>query len=154
MAASSSEIKNLFEIHRFDGSGFDLWKERMHGILFLKDCDGALQEAKPEDMAQDAWETLNKKAVTYIKMGVSDDILVDLKGLVYAFNVWEKLKANYENNTPVNQVHLMRKLMRMQLEDSENALEHLSAFTGVLSQLYRILACLPLMTSLKPFFSS
>ena len=93
------------------------------------------QEAKPENMAEDAWETLNKKAVTYIKMGVSDDILVDLKGLVYAFNVWEKLKANYENTTPLNQVHLMRKPMRMQLDDSENAIEHLSSFTGVLSQL-------------------
>ena len=68
-------------------------------------------------------------------MGVSDVILVDLKGLVYAFNVWEKLKENYENTTPVNQVHLMHKLMRMQLDDSENAIEHLSLFTGVLSQL-------------------
>ena len=133
MAASSSEIKGLFEIRRFEGTGFDLWKERMQGIIFLKDCDRALQEAKPENMAKDAWETLNKKAVTYIKMGVSDDILVDLKGLIYAFNVWEKLKANYENTTPVNQVHLMRKLMRMQLDDLENALEHLSAFIGVLS---------------------
>ena len=135
MAGSSSEIKNLFEIKRFEGTGFDLWKERMQGIIFLKDCDGALQELKPQDMAQDAWEILNKKAVTYIKMGVSDDILLELKGLSYAFQVWEKLKASYENTTPVNQVHLMRKLMRMQLDDSENALEHLSAFTGVLSQL-------------------
>ena len=135
MASSSSEIKNLFEIRRFDGTGFDLWKDRMQGILFLKDCDGALQEAKPEDMTENAWETLNKKAVTYIKMGVSDDILLELKGLRYAFEVWEKLRASYENTTPVNQVHLMRKLMHMQLDDSKNALEHLSAFTGVLSQL-------------------
>ena len=85
MAASSSEIKGLFEIRKFDGRGFDLWKERMQGILFLKDCDGALQEAKPEDMTENAWETLNKKAVTYIKMGVTDDILAELKGLRYAF---------------------------------------------------------------------
>ena len=113
MAASSSEIKGLFEIHRFEGIGFDLWKERMQGILFLKDCDRALQEAKPKNMAEDAWETLNKKAVTYIKMGVSDDILLELKGLRYAFEVWEKLRASYEKTTPVNQVHLMRKLMRM-----------------------------------------
>ena len=68
-------------------------------------------------------------------MGVSNEILLELKGLTYAFHVWEKLRTSYENTTPVNQVHLMRKLMRMQLDDSENALEHLSAFTGVLSQL-------------------
>ena len=153
MAASSSEIKNLFEIRRFDGTSFDLWKERMQGILFLKDCDGALQEVKPVDMAQDAWVTLNKKAVTYIKMGVSDDILVDLKGLVYAFNVWEKLKANYENTTPVNQVHLMRKLMHMQLRTERMPLSTYR-HSQVFSLSYRILACLLLMTSSKPFFSS
>ena len=143
MAGSSSEIKNLFEIKRFEGTGFDLWKERMQGILFLKDCDGALQELKPQDMPQDAWETLNKKAVTYIKMGVSDDILLELKGLTYAFQVLEKLRASYENTTPVNQVHLM--IQRMPLS--------IYPRSKVCSLSYRIRACLLLMTSLKPLFS-
>ena len=38
------------EIKRFDGQRFDLWQERMQGILFLKDCESALEEHKPEDM--------------------------------------------------------------------------------------------------------
>ena len=69
-------------------------------------------------MSQDAWLILNKKVVTYIKMVVSDEILVDLKGLVSASEIWAKLlvsaseiwaklKATYENSTFVNQVHLM-----------------------------------------------
>ena len=47
MSTTSSDLKSLFEIKRFEGSGFDLWKERMLGILFLKDCEGALLEVKP-----------------------------------------------------------------------------------------------------------
>ncbi len=135
MASSSSDIKNLFEIRRFEGTGFDLWKERIQGILFLKDCDRALEAEKPEDMSEDAWFTLNKKAITYIKMAVSDEILVDLKGIATASELWAKLKATYEITTPVNQVHLMRKLVGMQLDESKSAAEHLSLFTGTLSQL-------------------
>ena len=60
---------------------------------------------------------------------------MDLKGLVTAFELWAKLKATYENTTPVNQVHLMRKLVGMQLDESKSVAEHLSLFTGTLSQL-------------------
>ena len=75
MASSSSDVKNLFEIRQFEGTGLDLWKERMQGILFLKDCDKALEAEKPKNMSEDAWRILNKKVVTYIKMVVSDEIL-------------------------------------------------------------------------------
>ncbi|KAH7281919.1 hypothetical protein KP509_35G003300 [Ceratopteris richardii] len=110
MASTSSDVKSLFEIKKFEGSSFDYWKERTLGILFLKDCEGAPEEVKPEDMTDATWINLNKKAITYIKMTLPDEILVDLKGLTTVFEVWEKLKATYENTTLVNQVHLMRKL--------------------------------------------
>ena len=135
MASTSTEVKNLFEIKRFDGKGFKLWKERMLGILFLRDCEDALVEKKPESMENDAWNTLNKKVITYIKMDVSDEILVYIKGLTTARQVWEKLKTTYANTTPVNQVHLMQKLVNMRLDESKGATEHLSLFTGTLSQL-------------------
>ena len=47
----------------------------MQGILFLKDCDRALEAEKPENMSEDTWRILNKKLVTCIKMVVSDEIL-------------------------------------------------------------------------------
>ena len=53
----------------------------------------SLEAEKPENMSEDAWQILNKKAVIYIKMVVSDEILVDLKGLVSASEIWAKLKA-------------------------------------------------------------
>ena len=39
MTTTSSDLKSLFEIKRFEASGFALWKERILGILFLKDCE-------------------------------------------------------------------------------------------------------------------
>ena len=67
-------------------------------------------------MTDVAWMKLSRKAITYIKMVISYEILVDLKGLITAFEVSEKLKATYEITTPVNQVHLMRKQVCMQLQ--------------------------------------
>ena len=68
-------------------------------------------------------------------MVVFYEILVDLKGSVYASEIWGKLKTTYENTMPVNQVHLMRKLVGIQLDESKSAVEHLSLFTGTLSHL-------------------
>ncbi|MCO5591745.1 hypothetical protein L7F22_045737 [Adiantum nelumboides] len=116
--SSSSHPKSLFEIRRFDGTGFDLWKDRMQGILFLKDCDDALFANKPEGVSNADWTKINRKAVTYIKMAVTDDILPAIKGLDTAMAVWDKLKASYENTTPMNQVHLMRKLVSLELDES------------------------------------
>ena len=84
-------------------------------------------------MSEDAWQILNKKVAIYIKM--ADEILIDLKGLVYASKIWAKLKATYENSTHVNQVHLMRTHVGMQLDKPKSAVEHLSLFTCTLSQL-------------------
>ena len=109
--------------------------KRMQGILFLKDCESALEELKPEDLSDLEWARLNKKAMAYIKMAINDDILTDIKRLDTAYAIWQKLKSTYENTTPVNQVHLMRKLVNMHLDDYKSASEHLSAFTSVLSQL-------------------
>ncbi|MCO5608195.1 hypothetical protein L7F22_062401 [Adiantum nelumboides] len=79
--SSSSDPKSLFEIRRFDGTGFELLKDRMQGIFFLKDCDNALAANKLEGMLDADWTKINRKAVTYIKMVVTDDILPAIKGL-------------------------------------------------------------------------
>ena len=60
---------------------------------------------------------------------------MDLTGLTTAFEVWEKLKATYKITTRVNQVHLVRKLVCMELDESKSAIEHLSAFIGTPSLL-------------------
>ena len=78
---------------------------------------------------------LIKKAITYINMAILDEILMDLKGLTIAFEVWEKLKVTYEIMMLVNQVHPMHKLVCMQLDESKSVVEHLSSFTRTLSQL-------------------
>ena len=84
-------------------------------------------------------------------MAISDEILMDLKGLTIAFEVWEKLKATYEITTLINQVHLMRKLVCMQLNESKSVVEHLSPL-HVLSHNCKTLDYLALMISLRPSF--
>ena len=45
------------------------------------------------------------------------------------------LYVYFDPSMPVNQVHLMHRLVCMQLDESKSAVEHLSAFLGSLSQL-------------------
>ena len=80
----------------------NLWKIRMCNILFLKERDHALGSMNPTTLTDLTWSNFNKKATTYIKMAVSDKILVDIKSLTTTRQVWEKHKTTYENTTPVN----------------------------------------------------
>ena len=66
----------------------------MQGILFLKDCEKTLVKYKPEELTPVTWTNPNKKALTYIKMVVSDKILIDLKCLYIVYEMWEKLESN------------------------------------------------------------
>ncbi|MCO5571667.1 hypothetical protein L7F22_025414 [Adiantum nelumboides] len=63
-ASTSGEPKNLLEIIKFDGSGFDLWEDRKEGILFQKDYDNVLLETKPTALSDDDWARLNKRMTT------------------------------------------------------------------------------------------
>jgi hypothetical protein len=72
-----------------------------------------LVEKKPKGMEYDVWATLNKNAITYIKMVIFYEILVDIKGLTTTHQVWQKPNITYKNITPTNQVRLMRKLVSM-----------------------------------------
>ena len=76
----------------------------------MENFEGVLLEVMPEDTIDVAWMKLNKKAIIYIEMAISNEILVDLEGLIVAFELWEKLKATYEVITLVNHVHLLPKL--------------------------------------------
>ncbi|MCO5605309.1 hypothetical protein L7F22_059491 [Adiantum nelumboides] len=83
-------------------------------------------------MSDEAWVRQNRKAVqSFCETFQINDCLI-CHG---HFDVWQKLNAVYEKTTPINQVHLMQKLVGMQLDESKSAAEHLSLFTSILSQL-------------------
>jgi galactokinase/mevalonate kinase-like predicted kinase len=57
-------------------------------------------EKRVESIEDYAWNTLNKKAITYIKKVVSNEI----KRLqTTTHEMWEKLKTTYRNITPLIQ---------------------------------------------------
>ena len=91
----------------------------MHGMLFLKDYDGTFNALKLDDMIDHALDILNKKVITYLKMVVSDESLVDLEGLTTGHVFWENPRNTYEITTLDYQMHLIRKLVTMQLFNDE-----------------------------------
>ncbi|KAH7351502.1 hypothetical protein KP509_19G000400 [Ceratopteris richardii] len=80
MEGSCLEGKSRFEIKRFEESDFDMWTERMKGILFLKEREEALAQIKLEGMRDAAWSNLNKKAIIYIKIAVYDESFAGFEG--------------------------------------------------------------------------
>ena len=54
-------------------------------------------------------------------MVVTNEILVKLNNCNIIYEVWEKLRETIENTMSVNQGHLIRNLVSMQLDESKSA---------------------------------
>ena len=74
----------------------------MNTLKSLYDNDSSLVHPNARVSVLANWcPNKSKKAVAYIKLALSDDILNDVKGLRTAYEVWQKLKSTHENTTPM-----------------------------------------------------
>ena len=56
---------------------FGIWQRRMRGVLVQSNLHGALLglEKKPQDMSEDQWNEIDRKAISAIEMHVTDEVL-------------------------------------------------------------------------------
>ena len=95
--SSSIYVKSVFQIKRFNGNDFELQKNLNAGDTleyFLK-----VTAVKSGDMTPHAWVTFNKKSIILIKMSISNEAFVGLKGLSIACVIQKKLRSKYECHT-------------------------------------------------------
>ena len=67
---SSSGERELYNIRKFDGTNFSMWKEQIKDVLVqkkqLKPISGPI--AKPVDMSEEDWAELDALAKSTIKL--------------------------------------------------------------------------------------
>ena len=96
----------------------------MQGILFLKNCEGALVQEKLESVANSKSAIMNKKAIMCIKVSIFGEILQNIG----------EARGQIQEYYFVTQVHLMTELDSMQLDASKRAVEYLLFCIDTLSQ--------------------
>ena len=63
-----------FEIEKFNGSNFRLWKMKMKGILRKENCLEAIGE-RPENVEDKKWEQMDGDVIVSIYLAIAYNIL-------------------------------------------------------------------------------
>ncbi|MGV8065544.1 hypothetical protein PJP13_29370, partial [Mycobacterium kansasii] len=84
-----------YEFEKYSGkNNFELWKVKMISLLTKQGEDGALEERK-STMTDDEWNTLDKKALSSIRLCLTDEVLYNVMREKTAAKLWAKLEDVY-----------------------------------------------------------
>ena len=108
---SSSGECELYNIRKFDGTNFSMWKEQIKDVLVqkkqLKPILGPT--AKLVDMSEEDWAELDALAKSTIRLHLAESVYFTVVSETTSFNLWKKLCSTYEKETASNKVYLMRR---------------------------------------------
>ncbi|MCO5587801.1 hypothetical protein L7F22_041753 [Adiantum nelumboides] len=132
---ASSSKKDIYNIKKFDGTNFPIWKEQIQDVLIQKgDLDPILE--REENAYTDAeWKLLDVKARSTIRLHLAESVYFTIVGEPTAKVVWDNLCANYENKSASNKVYLMKKLFDLRMKEGGTISRHLNEFNKIFSQL-------------------
>ena len=126
------------EVQKLTGANWQIWKLLMIDILYQKECESPITEGKaqkPASIDDDAWKKIDRKALSYIRPCLSDEILYTVAEETTAEGLWTKLVALYEQASGLNKVFVMRRLFRLKMKENSTMAQHLSEFNSCFSQL-------------------
>ena len=63
-----------YEIEKFNGNNFSLWKMKMMAILRKNNCFAAIGE-RPMEITNDKWNEIYRKAIYNLHLALADGVL-------------------------------------------------------------------------------
>ena len=142
MASSSAKDSSGFDIRKFDGSNFGLWKEQIQDILVQKKQRAPIafatrQAALTEhfQVTQFEWEELDAMARSTIRLHLAESVYFIVLDCPTVHATWLKLCNTYEQNTPSNKVFLMRKLFNLRMKENGSVAHHINDFESTFAQM-------------------
>jgi hypothetical protein len=98
-----------FEIEKFNGNNFSLWKLKMKAILRKDKCLAAIGE-RPAEVTDDKWDEMDGNAIANLHLALADGVLSSIEEKKTAKDIWDHLARLYEARSLHNKNFLKRKL--------------------------------------------
>nr|CAH65740.1 OSIGBa0127D24.3 [Oryza sativa] len=118
---------------------FSLWQVKMRAVLAQHDLDDALSgfDKRTQDWSVDE-KKRDRKAMSYIHLHLSNNILQEVLKEETAAGLWLKLEQICMTKDLTSKMHLKQKLFLHKLQDDESVMDHLSAFKEIVADLESI----------------
>ncbi|KAE8680428.1 putative Double Clp-N motif-containing P-loop nucleoside triphosphate hydrolases superfamily protein [Hibiscus syriacus] len=124
-----------FDIEKFNGRNFSLWKLKMKAIMRKDGCLAAISE-RPVDFTDDnKWIEMDGNAMANFHLALADEVLSSIEEKKTAKEIWHHLTKLYEATSLHNKIFLKRKLYTLSMPESTSVTEHLNTLNTLFSQL-------------------
>jgi hypothetical protein len=95
-----------FEIEKFNGSNFSLWKLKIKAILRKDNFLVAISE-RPADFTDDnKWNEMDGNAIANLHLALADGVLSSIEEKKTAKEIWDHLTKLYEAKSLYNKIFL------------------------------------------------
>ncbi|GJR10278.1 hypothetical protein Tco_0792930 [Tanacetum coccineum] len=122
-----------FSIPMFDGKiDFTMWKMTIEDVLVQQGIDEALEEKQPAEMKDDIWKTMQKKALSTIRLALAPEIKYSVLKEKTPKDIWDKLTNIYASKSLTHRLFSKMELYSLAniddaIKDEEQALLMLSS---------------------------
>lgn len=119
-----------FQIEKFNGSNFQLWKFQMEIIFraepkLLELVNGTfLRPAEEKEKLN--WDSLNAKAMLTLSSGMEFQQLQTVINCGTAPEMWKRLKAIHEQRSAVNKIQLKQDFFNYKMTETDSIAQHIS----------------------------
>lgn len=124
-----------YDIEKFNGRNFSLWKMRIQAILRKDNCLEAIT-GRPTTVTDDAkWKQMDGDAIANIHLTLADEVLSSIEEKTSAKEIWDHLVKLYQAKSLHSKIFLKRKLYSLRMEESSSVTEHINKLNTLFSQL-------------------
>ena len=127
-----------FDVEKFDGQrNFSIWQCEVMDVLVQQELEIALGDM-PEDMKEDDWKKINRKACGHIRLYLGKDKKYPYMRETSAQKLWKQLEDKYMTKSIENRLYLKKKLFRFQYTEGISMSEHLDNFNKIIADLQNL----------------
>ena len=112
-----------FVVEKLGDINYATWRFRMELILIKEELYELISLQKPE-RPDAAWLVKDGKARAIIGLALENSQLTHVMKAHTAKDMWEALKSFHHRSSLVNKIHVLRQLLRLQLEEGGNMADH------------------------------
>jgi hypothetical protein len=99
-----------YEIERFKGSNFSLWKMRINAILRKDNCLAAIGDRPAEITDNEKWNEMDDNVIANIHLTLADKVLSSVAEKKTTKEIWDTLTKLYGSKSLHNKIFLKWRL--------------------------------------------
>ena len=124
-----------FDVEKFNGTNFSLWKMKVKAILRKDNCLAAIGDRPAEITDDGKWQEMDSNAIANLHLALADGVLSSVAEKKTAKEIWDTLTRLYEAKSLHNKIFLKRRLYTLRMAESTSVTDHINTLNTLFAQL-------------------